>query len=119
MSIPACAREHVAALDALHEAKLITTEEHATLRSCYDFMRMVEGRLRIYHNRSLDELPEAQEDLEKLARRVGCEGLNEQSAAQVFVQVLEWHMSQTRHLFNELFRASGWGMHDVPLAASR
>jgi glutamate-ammonia-ligase adenylyltransferase len=97
------------ALDALHEAKLITAEEHGTLRSCYDFMRLVEGRLRIYHNRSLDELPEAQEDIEKLARRVGCEPTGEQSAAQVFVQVLEWHMSQTRHLFNELFQRERLG----------
>ena len=36
-------------------------------------MRTVESRLRIYHNRSLDELPESPEDLEKLAKRLGCE----------------------------------------------
>lgn len=84
------------ALDAMHEAKLINAEEHATLRSCYDFMRSVESRLRIYHNRSLDELPDSHEDLEKLARRMGCE------SAQVFLQQLETHTSQTRHLFMEL-----------------
>jgi glutamate-ammonia-ligase adenylyltransferase len=92
------------ALDAMHEAKLITGEEHAVLRSCYDFMRTVEGRLRIFHNRSLDELPESAEDLEKLAKRLGCEATAEQTSAQVFLQVLEWHTSQTRHLFNELCR---------------
>src|SRR5205807_1497561 len=48
-------------LDALYEARLINPEEHATLRSCYDFMRTVESRLRIFHNRSLDELPESPE----------------------------------------------------------
>jgi glutamate-ammonia-ligase adenylyltransferase len=96
-------------LDALHEAKLITAEEHATLRACYDFMRLVEGRLRIFHNRSLDELPEAAEDLEKLARRVGCESCADQTAGQVFLHVLEWHTAQTRHLFNELFKRERLG----------
>jgi [glutamine synthetase] adenylyltransferase / [glutamine synthetase]-adenylyl-L-tyrosine phosphorylase len=91
-------------LDAMHEAKLINSEEHATLRSCYDFMRTVESRLRIFHNRSLDELPEADEDLEKLARRLGCEKALGHSAGHVFLQMLEWHTSQTRHLFNELFK---------------
>jgi [glutamine synthetase] adenylyltransferase / [glutamine synthetase]-adenylyl-L-tyrosine phosphorylase len=92
------------ALDAMHEAKLISAEEHAVLRSCYDFMRTVESRLRIFHNRSLDELPESADDLEKLAKRLGCEATADQTAAQIFVQVLEWHTSQTRHLFKELCR---------------
>jgi len=87
----------------LHEAKLLNAEEHATLRSCYDFMRTVESRLRIFHNRSLDELPESAEDLEKLARRLGCEATPEQTAGQVFLHVLELHTAQTRHLFNALF----------------
>ena len=91
-------------LDAIHEAKLITAEEHATLRSCYDFMRTVESRLRIYHNRSLDELPESTEELEKLARRLGCDKALGHSPGEVFLQMLEWHTAQTRHLFNELFK---------------
>jgi glutamate-ammonia-ligase adenylyltransferase len=102
------------ALDALHKASLITAEEYATLRSCYDFMRTVESRLRIFHNRSLDELPESADDLEKLARRLGCEATSERTAAQVFEQVLELHTSQTRHLFMELFnRERGGGRVSV------
>jgi glutamate-ammonia-ligase adenylyltransferase len=97
------------ALDAMHEEKLINAEEHATLRSCYDFMRTVESRLRIFHNRSLDELPEAAEDLEKLAKRLGCESALGHSAGEVFLQMLEWHTSQTRHLFNELFKRERTG----------
>jgi len=93
-----------ASLDALYAEKRITLAEHDTLRSCYDFMRTVESRLRIYHNRSLDELPEAPEDLEKLAKRMGCEAIGEQTAGQVFLQVLERHTSQTRQLFNELLQ---------------
>ncbi|HZZ80800.1 MAG TPA: bifunctional [glutamate--ammonia ligase]-adenylyl-L-tyrosine phosphorylase/[glutamate--ammonia-ligase] adenylyltransferase [Gemmataceae bacterium] len=91
-------------LDVLHEAGLLNAEEHAALRSCYDFMRTVESRLRIFHNRSLDELPEATDDLEKLAKRLGCEATEEHTAGQVFLQLLEWHTAQTRHLFNELLK---------------
>lgn len=93
-----------ATLDAMHEAKLINAEEHATLRSCCDFMRTVESRLRIFHNRSLDELPDSADELEKLAKRLGCEATSERTAGQIFLEVLEWHTSQTRHLFIELCR---------------
>ena len=43
------------------------------LHSGYDFLRRVQSRLRIVHNRSLDELPEATEEVDKLARRLGFE----------------------------------------------
>jgi glutamate-ammonia-ligase adenylyltransferase len=92
------------ALDALHEAKLVSDEEHSALRSCYEFMRLVESRLRIYHNRSLDELPREPEELEKLARRVGCEATADRTAAQQFVAELQRHTRQTRQLFQELFK---------------
>ena len=72
-------------------------------------MRTVESRPRIFHNRSFDELPESAENLEKLARRVGCEAAENHTAGQVFLQVLELHTTQTRHLFNELFHREGAG----------
>lgn len=93
-----------AALEAAHAARLLSDDEHAALHSCYDFLRLVESRLRIFHNRSLDELPEAAEDLEKLARRVGCESEGNASASHQFLLELDRHTTQTRQLFNELFR---------------
>jgi glutamate-ammonia-ligase adenylyltransferase len=97
------------ALDAIRAAGLITAEEHTVLRSCYEFMRLVENRLRIYHNRSLDELPERAEELEKLAHRVGCIATAEQTCAQVFLADLERHTVQTRGLFRELFKRERGG----------
>src|SRR5262249_27341858 len=55
------------ALDALKTTERLSEAEHAVLRKGYAFLRLVEDRLRIVHNRSLDELPEAPENLEKLA----------------------------------------------------
>ncbi len=91
------------ALEALLAAGLVSRAEYATLRACYDFQRLVEIRLRIYHNRSLDELPDQPEDLEKLARRIGIEPGLGQSAGQRFVAELDQHATQTRRLFLELF----------------
>jgi [glutamine synthetase] adenylyltransferase / [glutamine synthetase]-adenylyl-L-tyrosine phosphorylase len=90
------------ALDALRSAGLVSAAEHATLRACYDFLRLTESRLRIVHNRSLDELPENPEDLEKLARRLGFEASSAGSAAEQFLARLEEHLAQTRALFLRL-----------------
>lgn len=87
------------ALDALHGARLLSDAEHQTLRSSYDFLREVESRLRMVHNRSLDELPGTPEDLEKLARRLGCETGPNGSAGQRFLAELDRHMNETRDLF--------------------
>ncbi len=40
------------ALDALRRVRLLDAEVHADLRDAYDFLRTVESRLRIVHNRS-------------------------------------------------------------------
>ena len=61
------------ALDALLASGLLSAEEHAALQTGYNFLRRVQGRLRIVHNRLLDELPEGSEEVDKLARRLGYE----------------------------------------------
>jgi glutamate-ammonia-ligase adenylyltransferase len=87
------------ALDALKAAGLLSADEHATLRSSYDFLRLVESRLRIVHNLSLDEVPQHAEDLEKLARRLGFEADGMASAADRFLAELDWKLAKTRGLF--------------------
>jgi [glutamine synthetase] adenylyltransferase / [glutamine synthetase]-adenylyl-L-tyrosine phosphorylase len=82
-------------LDALGAAALLTGQEQLTLRTCYDFLREVEACLRIVHNRSLDELPDRPEDVERLARRMG-------SSGSAFRTELTQHVEQTRDLFLSL-----------------
>ena len=93
----------LAAVAALGDAKVLNRADCDFLKESYRFLRTVECRLRIYHNRSLDELPESADDLEKLAKRMGCEATNEQTAGQIFLRELERHTSRTRQLFKELF----------------
>jgi glutamate-ammonia-ligase adenylyltransferase len=90
-------------LDALRQAGLLANDEHSILRDSYDFLRVVESRLRIVTNRSLDELPEDLEELEKLARRLGIEGDARRSAADGFLEELDRHTTKTRELFLALF----------------
>jgi glutamate-ammonia-ligase adenylyltransferase len=86
------------ALAALQARGLLSAEEHAALRASYDFLREVESRLRIVHNRSLDELPQTPAGLETLARRLGF-GTGPEDAGRQFLTELERHTTQTRELF--------------------
>jgi glutamate-ammonia-ligase adenylyltransferase len=91
-----------ASLEALRTSGLFEEAEYQALRESYDFLRQVEGRLRIVHNRSLDELPQAPEDLEKLARRLGFEAGAAASAGSQFLTTLEETTTRTRDLFLQL-----------------
>jgi glutamate-ammonia-ligase adenylyltransferase len=81
------------ALDAVRQAGLLSAAEHADLHSGYDFLLRALGRLRIVHNRSLDELPESAAEVDKLARRLGFD------AATTFLDQWEKHTCQIREIF--------------------
>jgi glutamate-ammonia-ligase adenylyltransferase len=87
------------ALEALRANRLLTEADSTTVLASYNFLRLVESRLRIVHNLSLDELPDKAEDLEKLARRLGFETNPHGSAGHQFLTELERHTSQTRDVF--------------------
>ena len=91
-----------AALEALRGVDLVTEQEHAALRDGYGFLLRVQSRLRIVHNRSLDELPQALEEVEKLARRLGYEVTAEDTAGGHFLAELERHTRQVRETFLRL-----------------
>jgi glutamate-ammonia-ligase adenylyltransferase len=81
------------ALAALHQAGLLSAEERTVLTAAYDFLLRVQNRLRIVHNRSIDEVPEAPAEIDKLARRLDCE------TSEHFLAELKQHRTQTRELF--------------------
>jgi len=94
------------ALAALQSAGLLSAEEHRILKCGYDFLLRVQSRLRIVHNRTLDELPESAVENDKLARRLGghlgCDASHSPpTGARLFAE-LEQHMGQIRSLFLRL-----------------
>jgi glutamate-ammonia-ligase adenylyltransferase len=90
------------ALEVLRSSGQLAEGDYTTLLASYNFLRLVESRLRIVHNLSLDELPERPDDLEKLARRLGFESGPQGSAGYQFLAELERHTSQTREVFLRL-----------------
>jgi glutamate-ammonia-ligase adenylyltransferase len=90
------------ALDALEQAGLLDLTQASVLRGGYGFLRLVESRLRMVHNRAMDEVPQAPEELEKLARRLGYEPNQQKPAAELFLDELEKTTTQIREIFNLL-----------------
>jgi glutamate-ammonia-ligase adenylyltransferase len=90
------------ALDALRAAGLLAETEYDALFSSFDFLRLVESRLRLVQNRSLDELPERAEDVEKLARCLAFEPGFGVSAGRRLLEALDHHTRRTRSIFLRL-----------------
>ena len=86
------------ALDALRRAGLLDPEDHSHLRDAYDFLRAVEARLRIVHNRTDVGLPEGRDDLARLARRLGYEAHEHLDEAALFRSDIERLAAVTRSL---------------------
>ncbi len=86
------------ALSALREAGLLGAEDYAALKDGYDFLLRVQSRLRIVHNRTLDAVPEAPDEVEKLARRLGFD------AGPVFLAELARHRGRVREVYHALAR---------------
>jgi glutamate-ammonia-ligase adenylyltransferase len=89
------------ALKQLRDAGVISIKQFQQLSKLYQFLRMVENRLRIVHDRPLSALPTEPYELEKLAKRLGYADDNF-SPAQQFMQDYQNCTEQTRRLFQEL-----------------
>jgi glutamate-ammonia-ligase adenylyltransferase len=92
------------ALAALRQADLLDAADLDILWGSLEFLRLVESRLRIVHNRSLDELPEQPDDLDRLARRLDFEPDGPLSAGECFLRELDRRLAATRDVFLHLIQ---------------
>jgi glutamate-ammonia-ligase adenylyltransferase len=97
------------ALDALRRAALLSPQAHADLREAYDFLRTVEARLRIVHNRSVHDLPESPDERARLARRLNYDQPDPSDTALAFTADADRHAVRTRALFHEIVGAAASG----------
>jgi len=91
--------------DAIEQFKrlgLMSREAGAELRASYDFLRTVESRLRIVHNRTTSELPDDLADLARLARRVGYPEEDNAAIIAAFHRDRAHFADQTRFWFESL-----------------
>ena len=102
---PSVARTNLwEALDALLEAGHLGPDAHRDLRDlrdAYDFVRTVEGRLRIVHNRAVVDWPGRPDEMARLARRLNYDPPDPPDAVAAFQADAARHASRTRALFEE------------------
>lgn len=90
------------ALDALRRAGLLPPEIHSDLREAYEFLRTVEARLRIVHNRGGVDLPEDSTELARLARRLNYDDPNPDACARAFRSDAARHADRIREVFHQI-----------------
>jgi glutamate-ammonia-ligase adenylyltransferase len=90
------------ALAALRRVNLLDAEVHADLVEAYGFLRTVESRLRIVHNRSGADLPDDIDELVRLARRLSYEKADAAATIAAFRADAARHAERTRALFQQV-----------------
>jgi [glutamine synthetase] adenylyltransferase / [glutamine synthetase]-adenylyl-L-tyrosine phosphorylase len=91
-----------AALSGLRRHGIISAPIHTKLHKAYDFLRTVEGRLRLIHNRGVSELPDGEAELERLARRLNYDSADPGRAVEQFLTDAASISSQTREIFQQI-----------------
>jgi glutamate-ammonia-ligase adenylyltransferase len=92
------------ALKTLANAQILSPDQCDELTRSYDIMRLVESRVRLFYNRSLDEIPAEPDDLAQLAGRLGFEG---KGRAHEFSSELDRIATRTRTLFIDIVGREG------------
>lgn len=91
------------ALHRLYHQNLLEARHYLHLIAAYEFLRKVESRLRIVHGISYDRLPDLQEDLDKLAKRLGYSGKEgDIPPSGVLLAENDIHTTIARKIFKEI-----------------
>ncbi|MBI5749725.1 MAG: hypothetical protein HZA00_11445 [Nitrospinae bacterium] len=90
------------ALKILYERKFITEEEYRILSAGYIFLRRIENRIRIEHDRPLAVIPESGDELSLLARRLGYKE-NGGSSVDKLYKDFESCTENVRGVYNKVF----------------
>jgi len=89
-------------LDALLKAGALDVETHAELRDVYNFLRGVEARLRLIHDRAGTELPQDPDDLARLARRLNYDAADPTDAVSSFLLDSARYTTRARAIFRRI-----------------
>jgi glutamate-ammonia-ligase adenylyltransferase len=93
---PLRVRSTQAALDALRDEAVLPAGEARELSESYAFLRRLEARLRIVHDRSIQEIHDRASELDKLARRMGYHG---ESPGALLLADYKLHAGRVRAIY--------------------
>jgi glutamate-ammonia-ligase adenylyltransferase len=111
------------ALDALHRLDVLDDETWHDLVEAYDFLRTVEGRLRLMYNRAGAELPDDPDELARLVRRLP--GRDQERSAELavtdFLADASRLTTRTRAIFDQLVGSNvgGYGPENSMIVEDR
>ncbi len=95
------------AIDRLEHVGCLTHQERTVLETNYRFLRKIEHRLQIMFDLQTHELPQDEQELRKLALRVGFEDTPRESALDAFrrmyAQATELNRKILNHLLHDAF----------------
>ena len=93
----------LSALAALDREAILSTDEYHALKESYRFLRMVENRLRIVADLSVNTVPKAPAKLQKLARRLGYALDGDVPPGERFLEDFAAHTSRVRAMYDKVF----------------
>ena len=89
------------ALEALGSEGIIPRKTNDDLTAALVFFRRVENRLRLMHNRSLNELPADRDALDKLALRLGMTSAAHQRPGEILMDTIEAYIARAHRVFEK------------------
>lgn len=105
-------RNTLRTLQRLNKKGLLSNDDNEVLAASYRFLRTVEHRIQIERERQTHRLPSKEEDLKKLARRCGFEGI------EGFKKALELHSRDVESLYDGIFHEPSKRLEEVPAEVS-
>ena len=90
------------ALDACRDAGLLAAEAYADLHRAYDFIRTVEGRLRLQRNRAVLDWPVLFDEVARLVQGMSAEPVDMVAAVASFRAEVAATLATTRHWFETI-----------------
>ncbi len=100
-------RNTLEVLDRLVEGTYLTVADRDTLAEAYRFLRQVEHKIQMVHDRQTHTLPGSEDDLRALACRLRIADRTEaaQDALGVFLETLQDHTQAVHAIFRSLFHS--------------
>lgn len=97
------------ALQRLHDKGRLGGHDFFRLATAYQFLRQVEHRLQLRDGLQVHTLPSSAGELERLARCLGVEPAEGQSAAATLTAKLDRHLAEVREIYErKLERGEAW-----------
>ncbi len=96
-------RNTLAVLDRLVEGTYLAAADRDALAAAYRFLRQVEHKIQMVHDRQTHTLPGSEDELRTLARRLRVQPEAAQAALSVFLTTLQDHTRAVHTIFRSLF----------------